>query len=133
MKTRLRTAARIVFILYVMAVAWLCFGKFDSLPDVPRSLWDIPMDKVVHFLMFLPFPVLAFPAFVPSAESRLRTFAWTLGVFISGCLFAAATELVQARLLPFRTGDPADFTADLIALGVGSLLVFVIDIWKKRK
>ena len=32
-----RTAARLLFLLYLGAVAWLCFGRFDSLTEAPRS------------------------------------------------------------------------------------------------
>ena len=40
--------ARILFGLYLVAVAVLCFGKFDSAQDVPRDLWGIPTDKIVR-------------------------------------------------------------------------------------
>ena len=55
--------ARILFAVYLAAVLVLCFGKFPSSEDVPKYLWGIPTDKIVHFLMFLPFPVLAYLAF----------------------------------------------------------------------
>ena len=51
--------ARIVFAVYILAVLVLCFGKFESTEDVPMDLWGIPTDKVVHFLMFFPFPLQA--------------------------------------------------------------------------
>ena len=133
MSRRQRTVARIAFILYVGAVAWLCFGRFDSLPDAPRSLWGIPMDKIAHFLMFLPFPVLAFLSSGHLSETPRSSVLRMLGFFFAGCLFAAATELIQARFLPYRSGDPADFRADLAALGIGSLFILVTDLWKQRK
>ena len=55
--------ARILFGLYLVAVAVLCFARFPESEDVPKSLLGIPMDKIVHFLMFFPFPVLTYLAF----------------------------------------------------------------------
>ena len=132
MTPRQRTLARAVFGLYVVAVAVLCFARFPSTPDVPREFMGIPMDKLVHFLMFFPFPLLAFLAFDRWTVKFRQSVLWSLGSFLVGGAFAAATELVQSRL-PWRSGDPADFKADLIALGAATLLVFLIDIWKQRK
>ena len=36
---------RILFLLYLAGLLLLCFGKFDSVPSVPRSLLGIPTDK----------------------------------------------------------------------------------------
>ena len=51
--------AKIVMLLYVVAVAYLCFANFHKLPEVPKTFLGIPMDKIVHFCMFFPFPILA--------------------------------------------------------------------------
>ena len=128
-----RTAVRLLFLLYLGAVAWLCFGRFDSLTEAPRFLGNIPMDKVVHFLMFLPFPVLAFLSFGKKTEKLRQSLLHILSAFAAGSLFAAGTEAVQGWLLPYRTGDPADLLADFLALGTGSLLILVIDLWKQRQ
>lgn len=125
--------ARILFALYLVAVAWLCFGRFSSLPDVQHSYWGIPTDKIVHFLMFLPFPVLAYFAFDRFTERFWPSVLCTLGAFAVGILFAAGTEWIQARFLPYRTGDFTDFRADLLALGISSVLVLVLDLRKQKK
>ncbi len=128
-----RIVARILFGVYLVAVAWLCFGKFDSTHDMPTDLWGIPADKIVHFLMFLPFPVLAYFAFDRFTEKFWPSVLWTSVAFLAGCAFAAGTEYVQARLLPYRTGDPADFKADLLALAVSSVIVLILDLSKQKK
>ena len=51
--------ARILFLLYLGAIALLCFMHVDKLPDVQKFIFGIPTDKIVHFGMFLPFPILA--------------------------------------------------------------------------
>ncbi len=132
MTRRQRILARIVFVLYIVTVAWLCFGKFSSVPDVPKSFWGIPMDKVIHFLMFFPFPLLAFLAFDQFTNRFLPSLLWTLASFLTGSLFAAFTEYVQAKYLPYRMGDFADFRADLAALGACSLLVLILVLLRKQ-
>ena len=133
MTDRQRTFARILFVLYLIAVAWLCFGKFSSMSDVPRSLWGIPTDKVVHFLMFFPYPVLAFFAFSPRTKTVRSSLLWTIVTFLTGCAVAGATEIIQAKLLPYRMGDLNDFKADILALAVSSALVCLIDILKQNR
>ena len=133
MTKRQRTFARILFVLYLIAVAWLCFGKFGSMEDVPNSLWGIPMDKIVHFLMFFPYPILAFFAFDPLTHTIRSSLIWTALTFITGCAVAGTTEIVQARFLPYRMGDLNDFKADILALAVSSALVCLIDILKQKK
>jgi VanZ family protein len=133
MTRRQRTIARILFGVYLVAVAWLCFGKLDSSQNMPTTLWGIPTDKIAHFLMFLPFPVLAFFAFDRFTERFWPSVLWTVVTFLAGSAFAAGTEYVQARLLPYRTGDPADFKADLLALAASSVIVLILDLSKQKK
>ena len=133
MTRRQRIIARILFGVYLVAVAWLCFGKLDGSQNMPATLWGIPTDKIAHFLMFLPCPVLAFFAFDRFTEKFWPTVLWTTVIFLAGCAFAAGTEIVQARLLPYRTGDPADFKADLLALALSSVIVLILDLSKQKK
>ena len=133
MTRRQRTIARILFGVYLVAVAWLCFGKLDSSQNMPTTLWGIPTDKIAHFLMFLPFPVLAFFAFDRFTERFWPSVLWTVVTFLAGSAFAAGTEYVQARLLPYRTGDPADFKADLLALAARSVIVLILALSKQKK
>lgn len=131
-RTRL-LAARILFVLYLASVLWLCFGQFDSVPDVPRSLWGIPMDKIVHFLMFLPFPILAYYAFDRYSEKFWPSLLWSLVTLAAGIALAAGTEVGQARLTTYRSGDPLDFRADLLAMAAGTLTVILLNLRKLRK
>ena len=126
------TWARILVGLYLVAVAVLCFGKFDSSQDVPMDLWGIPTDKLVHFLMFFPFPLLACLASGGYRGERwLATFR-TVIAFLAGCAFAAPTEWIQTWL-SYRSGDPADFGADALALLLSSIIVLFIVLSKHRK
>ena len=124
--------ARILFGLYLVAVAVLCFARFPESEDVPKSLLGIPMDKIVHFLMFFPFPVLAYLAFDRYRGKRRASVLRAAAALLCGCAFAAVTELVQSRL-PYRSGDPADFRADACALLLSSVLVLILILVQKRK
>ena len=126
----MKPAARIfrifLFVAYVCAVAWLCFGEFKPDPDMPRRLWGIPMDKVVHFLMFLPFPLLAYGALGVRPRSFFLSLLLVAGIFAAGCVLSGGTEVVQSFLY-WRSGDLRDFEADALALGISSGIVLLIE------
>ena len=124
--------ARIAFVVYLVAVAVLCFAKFPESEDAPMELWGIPFDKIVHFLMFFPFPLLAYLAFDRYAAKPGRSLLGTAVTFLAGAAFAAFTELVQSRL-SYRSGDPADFKADLVAILASSVIVLLVILFKPKK
>lgn len=124
--------ARIAFVVYLVAVAVLCFAKFPETEDTPRELFGIPFDKIVHFLMFFPFPILAYLAYDRYKGRSWTSVLWTTVACLAGCAVAAFTELVQSRL-PWRSGDPADFRADALAVGVGTLVVLFFVLAKPKK
>ena len=125
MTRRQLTIVRILFAAYLIAVLWLCFGNFSSTRDMPRELWGIPLDKIVHFLMFLPFPLLCYYAIGKNPSGPWKAIGAVVLIFGAGCLIAAATEIVQ-DFLPYRSADPKDFKADTAALALVSLVVFIL-------
>lgn len=128
-----KIAFRLLFFLYIAGVLYLCFGHFDNTPSVPLSLWGIPTDKLVHFAMFFPFPILAFLAFDPLTNTIPQTLLYVGITFLVGLLVAVGTELGQANLTDYRSGDPLDLVADTIGLSVSSLITAVWDIRKQKK
>ena len=114
---------RILTVLYLIAVAVLCFSNFSHMSEMPRTVFGLPADKVVHFVMFLPFPVLSYFSF----DVRKA-----VCMFALGCVLAWGTELIQSRI-PYRSMDPADFKADRIGLICGSLVSFFILLLKHKK
>lgn len=126
--------ARILFLLYLVAIAFLCFMHVDKLPDVQKFIFGFPTDKVAHFLMFLPFPILAYLAYDHLTNKVWSAILFALATFVIGCLLAYGTEYVQGRL-PYRSMDIKDFKADALALAISSVFVFIIDVThlKKRK
>ena len=128
MKQAARIGWIILFVLYVATVAWLCFGNFTPDADMPRELWGLPIDKCVHFMMFLPFPVLATIAF--QKDSWWRTLSWTTLVAM---VIAFAFENLQSRINPWRCTDPADLNANILGITTGLLIMVLIGLFGKKK
>lgn len=120
---------RILIVLYLVAVAVLCFGHFGKLPQIHSKILGIEQDKLVHFLMFLPFPLLSYFAVGKNPAGPWKALGEVLLIFLAGCLIAAGTEVAQG-FLPYRTADPKDFQADTLALALCSLIVFILMIVK---
>jgi VanZ family protein len=133
MTKTLKTIFRVLFYLYLVAVAVLCFGSFNSLPEVSKTILGIPTDKVVHFCMFFPFPILAFLAYDKYTGDRKKVLLFAIVTFVVGCILAAGTELGQAYLTEYRSGDPKDFLADFLALLSGSVIATWIDLRQLSK
>ena len=131
MSRRQRILFRIIFFLYVATVLLLCFCQFNSVPNVPRTILGYPTDKVVHFCMFFPFPILAFLAFDQFTDTVPATLGFAFGTFLLGALLALGTEWGQATFTNYRTGDRLDLMADFLALGISSVIIIVWDIVKQ--
>ena len=128
-----KIAFRLLFFLYIAGVLYLCFSHFDNTPSVPLTLWGIPTDKLVHFAMFFPFPILSFLAFDTFTHTVRETLLFVGVTLLVGLLIAVGTELGQANLTDYRSGDPLDLVADTIGLSVSSLITAVWDIRKQKK
>ena len=133
MNKRLKILFQIAFGVYVVAVLMLCFVHFDNTPSLPTTFLGIPTDKVAHFCMFLPFPILAFLAFDKYTETPKSTLLFSSLTFVAGVLLALGTEWGQAHLTNYRSGEPWDLAADLLALLLGTLVIIYWDIRKQRK
>lgn len=119
--------ARILFFVYLAAIAFLCFMHVDKLPDMQKFIFGIPADKVAHFLMFLPFPILAYMAYDHLTNKVSHAALFSIATLLMGALIAYGTEYIQGKL-PYRSMDITDFKADLLALAISSVFVFIVDI-----
>lgn len=124
---------RVLFFLYLAAVLFLCFGKFESTPDVPGTFLGIPTDKLVHFFMFFPFPILAFLAFDKYTDTPKSTFLFSGITWVLGLLLAFGTEWGQAHLTDYRSGDPLDLVSDALSITLSTVLVIIWDLSKQKK
>ena len=122
----------VLFLIYLGMIAWCCFGHFESLPDVKKDFFGIPTDKVVHFVMFLPFVILGYPSFRSLGKSRGRKVLIFMSVLLAGALIAGATEVGQS-LTDYRSGDPMDLLADMAGLVTGAVLTLIATLINKRR
>lgn len=130
---RHKIAFQVLFFLYIALLLFLCFGQFQNMHSVPRTILGIPSDKVVHFCMFFPFPILAFLAFDQYTDTVRQSLLFSGITFVVGILLALGTEWGQAHLTRYRSGDTRDFLADSLALVLGTLIVLFWDIRKQKK
>lgn len=125
MKCRLSSILfRIFLLLYLAVVAFLCFADFNGMPDIQKTFLGIPTDKIVHFCMFFPMPVIGYMAYGGEKKTIGKILVAVLNSCVFCCIFAGITELVQASL-PYRSEDLNDFAADCIAICCSSLLTFI--------
>ena len=122
MTRRALIGSRILLVLYLVTVFFLCFGKFEAGPDIQMSFWGIPTDKLVHFSMFLPFPPLVFFAFDGLRLGRRERLLAILSILGAGILIAAVTETAQ-YFIPYRSGEWKDLFADTLGLLASSCIL----------
>ena len=122
---KLRLMWQITAVVYLICVFVLTFGKFESTPDVPRFLLGIPMDKIAHFLMFIPLPIIAVYGLHRSNGKAGRFALFMLGTYIFGSILAAGIEIGQG-FTTYRSYDILDFVADTLGLSLSVLGMVVI-------
>ena len=122
MKLRLKTISIIVFCIYLAAVGVLCFIRPSSLPEMDiNTIFGIPVDKILHFLMFLPYPVLAGMVFITKDQKSLAATALLFILALTGTGVAYGTEIIQAHT-GYRSYETADFYADMAGIAAGSIV-----------
>lgn len=132
MKSTKTILSRILFLIYLAAIAFLCFMRVDTMPEIQKDLFGIPTDKIAHFIMFLPFPILAFLSFDHTTRKAWGAVLFALVTFVAGAAIAYGTEYVQG-FLPYRSKDMSDFRADLLALVISTIGAFLIDVSNLKK
>lgn len=130
-KISIKTIMTILFCLYIAAIIFLCFMKTDSVPDVQFTLFGIPADKLAHFFMFAPYPVLAFQAFHPKDASVWREAVLLTVLVILGIGLAYGTEQIQG-ITDYRSYEIADFYADSTGIAAGTAMVLIQMTFRKR-
>ena len=120
-----RIIYNVLLLAYIAAVIYLCFGRFEHIPQVPELWFNIPKDKAVHFIMFFPYVFLTYKSIgiAKTATTRRRWLSLSI-IIVVGLLFAILTEKVQG-LLGYRTCDIRDFYADALGLLSGTLLALL--------
>ncbi len=123
----------VLFCVYLAAVAFLCFMKTDDLPEMPMMIFGIPLDKIVHFFMFFPYPFIAYEAFEPKGKKRYVHYIILAVIMVTGFGLAVGTEEIQG-LLGYRESDMNDANADMLGIICSTIITGIyIRIKENRK
>lgn len=125
-KINRKLTGTILLVIYFAAVAYLCFGHFEDMPEVSKYIFGIPTDKIVHFLMFFPMPFLFWFAYGEINKKPWHSIVFCVCAFIVSCIVAGSTEIGQSYT-SYRSCDPLDFKADCIAILICSIITLIID------
>lgn len=125
-KLRSRKTYIALFCIYLAAVAVACFTKPSNLPDLGAGTFmNIPMDKILHFILFLPFPVLASMSLIDPQKDRTANLVILLVISVTGIGIAYATEAIQSQI-GYRAYDMKDLYADSLGIATGALATAMI-------
>lgn len=123
---------RLLLLLYIAAVAMLCFMHFDSGVDFSKTLFGFQKDKVAHFLMFFPYPSILFMTFFKRTWKAGHHILFYLIIIASGAALGGGIELLQG-LTDYRSCDLNDFYADCAGLGCGLAVPPVLTAITRKK
>lgn len=121
-----------MLLLYFCIVGFLCFWHFDDMQTAEKLLFGIPADKIAHFCIFLPFPVLAWIAFGRKIAGKWAALLFIIGIFILGCILGGSIELLQG-LTTYRSCDINDFRADALGMSLSSILMVIVALARSRR
>ena len=133
MKHRLKALSIVAFCIYLAAVAVLCFIRPSSLPELDiKTFLGIPIDKILHFIMFLPYPVLSGMVFISREQKRPAVIATLLILALTGIGVAYGTEMIQSHT-DYRSYEIADFYADIAGIAAGTIFTASCLIYTRLK
>lgn len=127
-----RIISVVLFCLYIAAVAYLCFAKPEDMPQLSQTWFGLPSDKVGHFLMFLPYPLLSFHLFRHDEMTAGRQILLLAVLMVTGAGLAAGSEQIQASL-GYRSADTHDLIADMAGLTTGGLCILCYILFRRRR
>lgn len=115
-------------IIAVIIFYLCCLIPANDIPDTDFDFF-IPIDKVVHFLMFFGLSLTACIGYIYLNKGHIIILKMIVFAILLPILYGGAIELIQHYYFIGRTGDWFDFLADAI----GSLTVLPIALLFRRK
>lgn len=119
---RFTWASRVMLIIYVAAVLVLCLVNIPTVEELPKTIFGIPLDKVLHFCMFLPYPILIYGSFHNMTSRPYGHMLMLMTIILSGLGFAFGIEFLQG-LTESRSAEFLDFIADALGLFTSSFII----------
>ena len=123
---------KILFFIYLTGLCFCCFWNFRGSIGLDNDLWGIRMDKVVHFLLFFPLPIVSYMAFPQLRNTSGRYLKFSILSVAAGVLLGAVIELIQGWS-GYRSCGMADLLADFCGLVSAALLLQVYEAFIGRK
>ena len=125
-----RHMAILLFAFYLAAVAYLCFLKPGSIPVLQQFIFGIPTDKVIHFIMFLPYPILAYISFRPDRKGVLTHMLALIAIIAVGAAMSMGVERLQ--IAAGRNYDIKDFYANIAGMAAGAAITLIFILARHR-
>lgn len=100
-----------------------CLIPFNDIPEVEFEFF-IPMDKVVHFIMYLGLSGATALYYVYDKKGHINVPLMILGAVILPIIYGGVIEVIQGKYFPPRSGDWFDFLADSLGVLASLPLVF---------
>jgi VanZ family protein len=101
--------------LVIMGLCWIPASLLVESGGAEERILGIPLDKVIHFSIFLGFAILWHLA---KTESR-----HSMRIVVGGIVLAILTEVVQGLPMIARQSDVDDAVFDIAGVLVGTLIM----------
>ena len=132
MRDRRHSILKAIFILYIIGLCFCCFWNFRSSIDLSTELWGIPKDKIAHFCMFFPFPIIFYLAFPKLRNTPRRYLKFSILALATGVATGLAIEIIQGWS-GYRSCDMTDLLADFCGLAAAVLILQVFEAFVMNK
>lgn len=131
-KEKKYSLAFMLLTIYIAMVFFFCLYNFSGGTglNLNRYFLGIRLDRVAHFIMFLPYPFFCWGFIKLSRGKTIFARHTIITVLVSGILIATVAELSQELLTTYRDSDPWDLVANISAIVTGMI---VITIFRSRK
>ena len=121
------TIVTVLFVLYIAAVLFLClFDLSMDTVDMSKYFLGIRLDRVFHFLMFLPCPFVFWIFYYYNKRIKINSGYLFAVILLSGIIFGVLAEAAQEVFTTYRDGDPYDLGANVTGVFVGTLIVYIL-------
>ena len=121
----------LLMLAYLCAVSLLCFAQLGA-PPSQGLIWGIPSDKIAHFLLFIPFPFLAWGCTQRQKETVPNILSKLAIIFLLGFALGFLTEYIQG-FLPGRCRERLDFLADMCGITASCLAIVIFKLCRQKE
>lgn len=104
-----------------------CLIPTNDIPDVEFNFF-IPMDKIVHFLMYFGLSIVASFNYIYDRKGKIIILKLVAFAILIPIVYGGLIEILQAEYFSGRSGDWYDFLADVL----GSLSTLPFSLWFRR-